>query len=284
MVSEFEDIRRDYKTTFVVGVVLLVFMFLSGYVLTAGRGLQDPVFVNRFILYSVLGGAGLLFIFLVDLSNFVTGVRRLKTIVHDPEESILRGVKAVGNPLLLVLLIFMLFTIPLFFLGKVSNTFFSSIPFAVQSISSFGNIWSDSVFPALAENLFIFIGLALVYTWNFKKNFAKRKALFFSVNLIFIPVIFAFLWMFFHLSVYGSSESALVTTLVFGGIGVLVSMLTMSILPWIVIHFLTNFMLALKKYGLMSSDSVVVWAVLFEVLVVVLFVVIYRLDRKKYEG
>ena len=283
MVSEAEDIKRDYKTTFAVSIVLVVFMFLSGYVLTAGRGLQDPSFVNRFILYSLLGGSGLAYIFLVDLSNVLTGMRRLKTIVHDPEEGVLAGNKVIGNPLLLALLTFILFMIPIFFIGKVSNTFFSSLPFATQQITTFGNVWSDSVFPAIAENLFIFIGLALVYTWNYKKYYAKSRALFFVINLIVIPIVFAFMWAGFHLAVYGASEQSLRTTLFFGGIGVFVSMLTMSILPWIIIHFLTNFMLALNKYGLMASDSTLIWTIIIEIVFIILFFVVYRLDKKKYD-
>lgn len=290
MVAESVDIKHDYKTTFVISIVLFIFMFLSGFVLTAGGGSSDQNFINRFTLYSILGGVGLAFIFSVNIYNLLFHVRGLKTIVHEPEESLLKGLKVTSNPFLLVLLTFILFTIPLYFMGKVSNTFFSSIPFVSQSATSivssgtsvFANIWSDAIFPALAENLFIFIALALVYTWNFKKNYKSRKGLFYVLNLLVIPVVFAFLWQLFHMAIYGSSQSALAFVFVFGLFGVFVSMLTMSILPWAIIHFLTNFMVALQKYNLMSSDNVFYLLLGFEVLCIVLFIVVYRLDKKRY--
>jgi len=279
--NDYADIKKDYKTVFVMTIFLLAFMVISGFLLTAGRGLDDNTFVLRFIIYSILGGTGLLFMFVVSLYNYINHTRTLKTIVHDPEEGILK-IKAVYNPVLLFLMTLILFTLPLFFLGKFSNTFLSGVPFKVQQITTFANIWADSVFPALAENLFIFILLALVYTWNFKKNYKRNGVMFYSINLIFLPLLFAFLWMFFHLKVYGSNEIALLSTFVFGFIGILLTMSTMSFIPFAVLHFLTNFMLSIKRYNLMSSDLVLVTMIVAEFLFIIAFVLVYRFDKKKY--
>jgi len=59
-------------------------------------------------------------------------------------------------------------------------------------------------------------------------------------------------------------------------------MSTMSFIPFAVIHFLTNFMLALKRYNLMSSDWVMVEVMIVEVVLIILFIAVYRLDKKKY--
>ena len=283
MASEFADIKKDYRTAFFVSIVLLVVMVVSGYALTLGRGLEDPSFVQRFILYSILGGVGLLYLLGVNLYNYITRTRVLKSIFHDPEEGFFRGVKFVENPLLLGLTVLALFMLPLYYLGRYSNTFFSGIPFHAQQITTFSNIWADAVFPALAENFFIFIPLGLLYTWNYKKN-RGNPGLFWTINLLGLPLVFAFAWMLFHGEVYGSSEVALVSTFFFGFFGVLATMSTVSFIPWALLHFLTNFMLALKKYGLMSSDSIFFYLILVEVLIIILWVFVYRLDKHKYSS
>ena len=281
MVSERADIKHDWKVVFIVSIFILALMVVSGYALTAGRGLDDNTFVLRFTIYSILGGSGILFLFIVNLYNFINGTRLIKTIVHDPEEGVLGSLKTVRNPWLLLLATLILFTIPLYFLGKFSNTFFSAVPFANQQITTFSNIWADSVFPALAENLFIFIPLCLVYTWNFKANYRKNRTGFYAINLLVIPLLFAFAWEFFHWKVYGSNEVALLSTFIFGLIGVLATMTTVSFIPWAVLHFLTNFMLSLKKYGLMSSDNVTFAIIVFEAVLIIAWVVVYRLDKSR---
>jgi hypothetical protein len=284
VMSEYEDIRKDWRAVFVLSIIVLALMVVSGYALTAGRGLSDNTFVLRFTIYSILGGAGILFLFIVNLYNFLNRTRLVKTIVHEPEESLVGSLKTVRNPWLLSLLTMIVFLVPLYFLGKFSNTFFSGIPFEAQQITTFSNIWADSVFPALAENLFIFIPLCLVYTWNWKKNWRSNRGLFYSINLLLIPLLFAFAWQAFHWSVYGSNEVALLSTFFFGLIGVLVSMITVSFIPWAIMHFLTNFMLSLKKYGLMSNDSVTFAIITIEFVLILLWIVVYRLDKSKSGG
>lgn len=279
--SEYADIKKDWQSVFIVSIVLLALMVVSGYALTAGRGLDDNTFVLRFTIYSILGGAGILFLFVSNLYNFLNRTRLIKTIVHDPEEGIFRGVKTVRNPLLLFLITVILFLVPLYFLGKFSNTFFSAIPFKVQQITTFSNLWADSVFPALAENLLFFIPICLLYTWNFKKNYRRNQGLFYAINLLLIPLLMAFAWEFFHYKVYGSNEVALLGTFFFGLVGVLATMVTVSFIPWAVLHFLTNFMLALKKYGLMSNDAITFAIIATEVILLVIYIILFRLDTHK---
>ena len=59
-------------------------------------------------------------------------------------------------------------------------------------------------------------------------------------------------------------------------------MATVSFVPFAIIHFLTNFMLSIKRYNLMSSDLVIVGMIVFEFLLIILFVVVYRLDKNRY--
>ena len=47
------------------------------------------------------------------------------------------------------------------------------------------------------------------------------------------------------------------------------------------LHFLTNFILALRLYGLLSNDLVFIGVVLFEVALFVALFWVYRADLKK---
>jgi hypothetical protein len=207
----------------------------------------------------------------------------LRQLVHEPEEGLLYDLKVVRSPLLLFLFCLLVFSLPLFFLGRYSNTFLSAVPFAPQQVTTFANVWADSIFPSLAENLFIFILLSLVYSFSFAK-FRKNRSVFWFVNLFVIPLVFAFLWQMFHATVYGSNEVALLSTFFFALIGIFLSMVTMSFIPFAVLHFLTNFMLSLKRYGLMGADYTVVLLVGFEVLVLLALVVVWRLDKSRVKS
>lgn len=283
MTSEYADIKHDFRATFVTAIIILAFFVVSGFLLTAGRGLTDDVFVLRFIIYSILGGAGLSYDFVVASYNYVSGRRSLRQLVHEPEEGLLYDLKVVRNPLLLFLFCFLVFSLPLFFLGRFSNTFLSAVPFAPQQITTFANVWADSIFPSLAENLFIFILLSLVYSFVYAR-FRKNRSVFWFVNLFVVPLVFAFLWQMFHATVYGSNEVALLSTFFFALIGIFLSMVTMSFIPFAVLHFLTNFMLSLKRYGLMGSDYTVVLLVGFEVLVLLALIVAWRFDKSRVKS
>ena len=284
MVSEYSDIKHDFRFSFWVAIVVFVLFVVSGFALTAGRCLEDPAFLNAFIFYSILGGVGLAFNIVVTTYNYVTKSRALRPIVHEPEESMLYRVKLIRNPLMLFLITMIIFSVPLFVLGKFQNTFFSQIPFATQQITTFSSVWADAIFPALAENLFTFIIVALLYTWNYK-TFAKKNRVYFQfINFLVIPLIYATAWMLFHLARYGSSDIALSSVFIFALIGLFLTMLTVSAIPYFVMHFLTNFMLALKKYGLMSNDLTVVVLILSEVVMIVAFFAINYFDKSRVKS
>jgi hypothetical protein len=61
-------------------------------------------------------------------------------------------------------------------------------------------------------------------------------------------------------------------------------MLTVSAIPYFVMHFLTNFMLALKKYGLMSNDLTVIILIASEVVMIVAFFAINYFDKSKVKS
>jgi len=54
-----KTVGQDFTRALAYGGVLVAVFFISGYVLTGGRGLEDPVYVQRFIIYGLLGLFGL---------------------------------------------------------------------------------------------------------------------------------------------------------------------------------------------------------------------------------
>lgn len=252
--SDSADIRGDYSKAFVfVGIVVFI-LFLGSLALTAGSGFEDSAFTSRFIIYSLFAVFGLGAIFFVVNFNKARGRKVFLVPLHEPEDSLTGSVKVFRRPLLFFLLCLIVFT-PIFFVSaRFANTFFSGIPFqSPQQVSIFSNIFGDSVFPALAENLLMFIPIVLLLSGNWFL-FRRVKPIFWFVNIVFIPLIMAFVWLSFHNLVYGSNQFAGLFTWIFGFLGVLLTLVTMSFIPWAVIHFVSNFMLSAKAHGLLVSD------------------------------
>jgi hypothetical protein len=88
----------------------------------------------------------------------------------------------------------------------------------------------------------------------------------------------------FHNAVYGSDDVALLSTFIFGYVGALVTLATMTLIPFGVIHFLSNLMLSLKKHGAFANDFTGIILGVIWFLAVVLFVYVYKLDKKKYSS
>jgi hypothetical protein len=294
--SESKDIKHDFGTAFWFFIIIVIVMVGAGFVLTTGGGIKDPAFKERFLLYSVLGGLGFAFIFGIDLFNYISGTRALKTIVHEPEESVVGSARIFRNPLLLFLFSVIVFLPITLIFASVSNTFFSQTPFysqsfltsAVSGVGSFfaslTSTFSDAIFPALAENLFAFVLLSLAYTFVYKKFYRSHREVHYLFTLLVFPIVFGLMWMFFHASAYGTNDVALRSTLFFGLLGVFFTMLTMSFIVWAVFHFLTNFMIVLRNYGFLANEGWVVGLIFVWVLFIILFVLALRFDKSKSKG
>lgn len=294
--NEKSDIKHDFGTAFWFFVIVVLFMVGAGFVLTTGGGVSNPAFKERFLLYSIMGGLGFAFIFGVDLFNFVTGTRVLKTIVHEPEESVVGGFRVIRSPLLLFLLSVIIFLPLTLIFASVSNTFFSSSPFVSQSFltsasASVGGFFaslmstvSDAGFPALAENLFAFVLLSLAYTFVYKKFYRQNSGVHFLITLLVFPILFGFMWMLYHNSAYGTNDIFLRSTLFFGILGIFFTMFTMSFIVWAVMHFLTNFMIVLRNYGYLANEGWIVGLILVWVLFLLAFALAWRYDKMRVKS
>lgn len=249
-------------------VAIVIFLsFIGALALTVGRGLDSVEFFTRFQIYLLFGVIGISGIIVATF--FARSLSFLVVPLHNPESSLFGDLRVFRDPVLLTLACFILF-FPLFFYAGAKQVFFSSIP---QQISAFSNVLSDSLFPALYENLLMFIPIIVgvgLLGFYFKKRSYNPVLYYFGLYVV-LPVLMGFLWMAFHNLVYSGSESSQLFTFLFGLFGTLITLLSMSFVPWFVLHFCTNFVLSVKTRGLLSSDLFLaeLWGVY--ILVVLLF-------------
>lgn len=268
------DVKKDWvKTVSFIGIVIFL-EFLGAIALTVGKGFEDASFTNRFLVYLafiIIGVGGILF---SQYKNKISRKRIFLIPLHEPEESLFLGqFKVFKNPVLLLFVGLIVF-IPIFFVSaKYANAFFSGIPFKPQQISLFSNLFGDSIFPAISENNLMYVPIILLLSLNYFL-FYRLKIVYWFNNIFSIPLIMAFLWKAFHNVVYGSSDPASTYTFVFGYIGILLTLVTMSAILWFVMHLLADFFLSAKVAGILSTDVFIVEILFIELALIILFAII----------
>lgn len=279
--SEYADVRSDISKTWTFVGIILVLQFVGALALTAGQGFSDPQFTTRFIVYVLFAFIGLGFIVFGNYRNLQKHRHIFIIPLHEPEESLGVGrLKFFKNPVLLTLLALIVFTPVLLISAKYSNTFFSGIPFRHQEVSRLGNLWGDAGFPSISENLLMYIPIILLLSVNYYL-FRRVKVLYWFNNIVTIPLIMAFVWRWFHNLVYGSNEFASYYTFIFGFVGVMLTLLTMSFVLWFVIHFLSNFMLSAKLMGILANDSFMGWVIGVWIILVLALITVNYYSKSK---
>lgn len=268
------------KTLYFVAVVAFLVFVVGGFLGTAGRGFSDPDFKERYSLYFIFGISGLLIFLILALANFFSGRERVFVPVHDPEDSLVGDSSLwVRSPVLFSLISLLFAFLFAFYFAFFRNMFFSSVPMAISSVSS---VWSQSIFP-LVENPFFFVlvPLGLLFV-NRKFLFKDFRAAYWGVNLVIIPLISAFLWTIFHNLVYGASESAQLSTFIFGFLWVAVTLFFMSQIVGLALHFAVNFAVALRMDSALGSDLVRLGLFIGWVVVLVITIFYYRHLKSKW--
>ena len=201
------------KTLYFIIVLAFIVFIVGGFLGTAGKGFSDADFKERYSLYFIFGLSSLLIFGLIALTNFISGKELIFLPVHDPEDSLVGDSSLwVRSPILFSLVSLVLAFVFAFYFAFFKNTFFSSVP---QSISSVSTVWSQSILP-LVENPFFFVLVPLILLFFNRRFFFKsNRALYWGVNLVVIPLVSAFMWVIFHNLVYAGSESAQLSTFIF---------------------------------------------------------------------
>jgi hypothetical protein len=278
--SESKDIGSDVKKGFIFLGLAVMVNFIASMALTSGRGFEDTLFLQKFLVYFIFGLIGVLATFgLIFYAKF-NRKRGFQVPLHEPELSIFGSKSVFSNPLFLALIVFVIF-FPVAFLAGTRNTFFSAIPLASQQVQVWANVVGDSLLPAFNENSLMLIPL-IIMIWFFNR---KKSGLNPFVRFIVIPVVFAGLWLLFHNLVYSGNDVASWATWLFGFVGAELTMIFYSSIPFAILHFTTNFVLSLKERGLYSNDLFLfeLWAV-YVIIVIFVFWLGFRIRKKRLKG
>ena len=202
--------------------------------------------------------------------------------LHDPEQDGLLYNAFEGlmkkNPMRWSSSILRVFIISTLFFGTlgliqaITNFSFVGIPQMPFQVTPFGEVFFSAEPPAFAETtmmLFVFSLIMGLNAWISSK-FRLGKIGYFSMGVVACLIVGG-LWTGFHSIVYGSSESALWATFIFGTGGALLTLLSGSFIPWYAWHFWNNIFVKLSgMFELVSEDLVFI-----SIIVLVFLFIIY---------
>lgn len=285
-----EILTFSLLTGFVFGFALFIGLALKGFEssFVSGSALDFGSYLSNLLIYLIFG--------FVTLFNIVFPIMKLTTLkdgqhpstasnprwyriftyspIHSPEENGLlyylfpKAFKWTKNPLKLLwysFLAFSLFGIAILFKPQIAIAGVPQLNF--QQITAFSEIGFKALVPAWVENgvlTFFFAILSGIGAYLIAKT-VRKKDLWFGWNF-FMCIIMGFFWMGFHAIVYGSSESSLIVTFLFGFIITLLIVLFGSILPSFMLHFMNNTILILTGIVTRSEDLkfivIISWVIL----------------------
>ena len=268
-------------------LVIYIVLVIGVFTLFAGFGLggfsREEILnkANFYIPYGIIFLLGIIALKVVGI--FVFGKKHAAlegVIVHDPPQTPLGKFKLFNRPFLLAyfsLIVFML----LGWWFSLTQTFFSDIPRYEQQFTTGADLFF-SVYPASpSETLgaIFLIGLVgLILGWMVLKGKLGKIVAFvlFVISGTIASLLFGIIN---HQLRYGSSEVALANVAVFWTFGGLITTLTGSMIPFLILHDVNNFYFRLSK--LFSSDIVTFITFTIITILIVLFLIVFIRAKKK---
>jgi hypothetical protein len=122
----------------------------------------------------------------------------------------------------------------------------------------------------IAFSFFSFRMLARKYNWT--------PGTFRVLTLFFIPLLTAFYWFLNHLLRYSGSDVSLSVVFIFGFVGGLLTVLTGSCIPFLVMHQDNNLFFDLKNFY--SNDIILIFSVVFIAIMIVSYFLLYSRKKK----
>lgn len=273
-----------------LGVVLLFLMILSSQTLGLSKAGFDFTLSNlalqQFFFYT--GPAvgylvGILILFFVAHFMFKEGFGR-SVLFNSPGESPALPTSIFKNSFRLFFISFIIFS----GLGLYSSYTHQSIVFTgvgtlQHQFSATDNlIYSALIIPA-AENLgaaFLIASLVFLLLYLSKK-YSWGKESFTVLSWILIPLATSVFGFLNHLLRYSSSEVALTSVVIFWFIGGLLTVISGSYIPFWCLHICNNLFFSLSTQ--FSNENVLLWTIGLEIVLIVLFVVFFIINKKPKE-
>jgi len=201
-------------------------------------------------------------------------------ISHDSEQSPIGSLRLVKNPLLLIFFCLIFFGL-LGFLASRYQTFFSEIPRYEQQFTEAADVFF-SVYPASPSEtlgaifLISLVGFVLGY-YVMKGKLGKTWFL-----ILFIPIgtlVSTFYGIANHIMRYSGSEIAMQNVVIFWTIGGLITTISGSVIPFLIMHDVNNFFFRFSR--LFGSEIVMFITFTVIGLLLLLSLLIYFRKRKK---
>lgn len=227
--------------------------------------------------------------------SFLFATEENSLLYYASEQSGFKGKKNLfrwmKNPLKLIMFSIFLFVTFGFLLMINPQLAVAGVPPAsVQQITGASEVTFGSLLPAFAENgtiLFLFMLMMGGVAWLCAKFFAKTEYarwIFYSLGFL-VVIIGGFLWASLHMLVYSNSGIAYINTVIFGMVGLALTLLTGSFIPFFIWHICNNLFLILSKTVTIKSDVLfITGGILFIMLVVFIGRTIYKINHKVKES
>jgi len=304
-----------------IGIFMVILLpIFGGFV---ARGFEESFQAGAFDISSYLGSFIIYFFLIIgSLSLIIYPIGRLiavdrkdhpatqknpswftiftVSLIHSPEENgaLYRLFHYLGlkkNPMRWSLSILRVTMISILFFGLLGiaqviypQLNIAGVPQTAQQLSTASDVIFGASVPAFSENgvlLFIFCFLAGINAYVCSK-FRLGLGAFFAITIVIILPICALFWLGFHNIVYGSSDAKRFATFVFAFVGLFITILLASLIPFLVWHFMNNAFIKLAEVVAVKEDIIfiafLIWgALLFSYIVAEIF--IHRYKKKKKE-
>jgi hypothetical protein len=263
---------------FVIGILSLSFGFGAG-----GFDRSEILAKNNFYIpYGIIFLLGIVAVKLISVFYFKgSNEDNEGSIIHDPEQTPLKDVKVFQNPFLLGYLSIIVFSLFGWWFST-TQTFFADVPVYEQQFTKGADIFF-SMYPASPSEtlgaifLISLVGFAISILVKKKKITPLTSYFLFIIGGTFVSFLYGIIN---HLARYGSSAIALKNVAVFWTIGGLLTTVTGSAIPFLIMHDINNFFVRFSK--LFSSDIVTITTfMIIGILVIAFVLLLIRKGKKK---
>ena len=303
--------KTMFKEIFEVILFTVTFVFLAGIlpsIALFGFGVSSEEVNNVFQSVLFYGGLGGLFALALVLMRFWEMFLRrsnnrelydstgfISARLHDPEKSVLAKLLpnivsylSIGNVIVFSFIFFSL--IGLF--GVLQNSFFVAIPNFVgeQQFTKTGTIILAGEPAASVETvMWLFIASIILGIVDWLENTSKVSVISGWILRVFVFIpIFVGSWVLFHFARYGSDETKIFGTAMFGLSGALSILIIGSFLPWYIFHFINNTLQrangTILQPGLFPDEIIVVFVGTIIASLLIMRVIAYLITSKKFSN
>lgn len=279
--------KRIIGTFIFAASLLFILIAIPQTVGLGATGFESDIVLQQFFFYVAPGIGfliGIILLFIVE-TLIIKGDKKYgdSLAFNSPGELVPIKFRFLRNPFQLILLSIIIFSV----LGLV-NVFteqrtFTGVGVLEQQFSQTESLLFSTALIPVSENLgaafflaftiFLLRVAARKYTWS-KQNFV-------ILSVFMGTIVVGIYGLINHLLRYGDSEISLLKVFGFWSAGGFLSVLSGSFIPFWIMHADNNVFFDFARS--FSSDSILIWAVIFIVVLAAIYLAIYGFGRKKDE-